>query len=273
MIAPARQTGGAVVGRGFVFGGPAHSARGPDGVLHDAWPTTARLPRARMQLTHEAVPGIVDQIPRGDAWLIVRERVAGPSLRRIVEETVRQGARLEPAWALALLLPIADLLATLHGDGRRGRLMARVGPDAVIVDVDGVPRFVGFEHWAPVLPLQPSSARTAFTVPHDDSYALTATLLTLLSTRTPTVEREELAGLADRVAHIDDAGLREGLVLLCAKNLQVQTTLRQTTSECLASLEALQRGAPPVSTATLAALVEGLFPDEVQAERRRREEP
>lgn len=264
---------GAAVGKGFIFGGPAHSARGRDGVLHDAWPTTARLPRTRLQVAHDAVPGIVDQIPRGDAWLIVRERVAGPSLRRIVEETVRQGARLEPAWALALLLPIADLLATLHSDGRRERLMARVGPDAVIIDVDGVPRFVGFEHWAPVLPLQPTSARTAFSVPHDDSYALTATLLTLLSTRTPTVQRDERAGLADRLAHIDDEGLREGLTLLCAKNLQLQAPLRQTMSGCLASLEALQRGAPPVSTATLRALVEGLFPDEVAAERRRREEP
>ena len=158
-------TTGTPIGRGFVFGGPAHSARGPDGVLHDAWPHTAALSSTRRKFDHPAVPVIVDQLRRGDVWLVVRERVAGPTLRRIVDATVHQGARLEPAWALAMILPIAEVLAAAP----RARLVARVGPDAVIVDLSGQSRFVGFEHWAPVTPLQPTLARTAFTVPGDDS--------------------------------------------------------------------------------------------------------
>jgi hypothetical protein len=260
---------GVRVGRGWVFGGPAHAARGPDGILHDAWPTTSAVRPARRRLHHEALPQIVDQVRRGDAYLVVRERVAGPTLRRLVDVTVQQGARLEPAWALALLTPIADLLARPE----RARLPARVGPDAVIVDVDGLPRFVGFEHWAPVTPLLPSLAFGPDSAVEDDSFALTGTLFMLLTGQSPTPEREQLGVLQTRLAVVDDPTLRAALTLLCAKNLQNRAPLRQTTLECLHSLEHAARLASPVDTATLAAVVAGLFPDEVAAERTLRDEP
>lgn len=256
--------------RQWHFGGPAHTARSRDGVLHDAWPTTSAVRPARRRLRHEALPEIVDQVRRGDAYLLVRERVAGPTLRRLVDVTVQQGARLEPAWALALLTPIADLLALPE----RARLPARVGPDAVIVDVDGLPRFVGFEHWAPVTPLLPSLAFGPDSAVEDDSFALTGMLFMLLTGQSPTPEREQLGVLQTRLAVVDDPALRAALMVLCAKNLQTQASLRQTTLECSRSLEQAARLAGPVvDSATLAAVVAGLFPDEVAAERARRDEP
>lgn len=260
---------GVRLGRGWVFGGPAHAARGRDGVLHDAWPTTSGVRPARRHLHHEALPGIVDQVRRGDAYLLVRERVAGPTLRRLVDVTLQQGARIEPAWAIALLTPIADLLARPE----RARLGARVGPDAIIVDVSGRPRFVGFEHWAPVTPLLPSLAIGPDTDPADDSFALTGTLFMLLTGQSPTPEREHLGGLQTRLAVVDDPALRAALTVLCAKNLQTRADLRHTTLECLQSLEQARRLAGPVDARTLAAVVEGLFPDEVATEQAARDEP
>jgi hypothetical protein len=256
--------------RHWRIGGAAHAARGPDGVLHDAWPTTSSVGPTRRRFRHEALPAIVDQVRRGDAFLLVRERVAGPTLRRLVDVTVQQGARLEPAWALALLTPVADLLARPE----RIRLTARVGPDAVIVDVDGRPRFVGFEHWAPVTPLLPSLALGPDSAVEDDSFALTGMLFMLITGQSPTPEREQLGVLQTRLAVVEDPALRAALTVLCAKNLQTRASLRQTTLECSRSLEQAARLAGPVVDAgTLAAVVAGLFPDEVAAERALRDEP
>ena len=260
---------GSAVWNGWVFGGPAHSARGPDGVLHDAWPHTARIEPARRRMHHDALPVVVDQVRRGDAWLVVRERVAGPTVRRIVEETARQGAQLPASWALSMVIPVAAVLA----DPLRVRLLARVGPDAVIVDVDGRVRFVGFEHWAPVTALRPSSAWTALPAPDEDSFAITGTLFALLTGTSPTPEREQLAQLQGRLAHVDDEPLRDALSSLCAKNLQAQPTLRHTTPACLAALQHAEGLAPPTSAAELAGLVAGLFPEEVDRERALRDEP
>jgi hypothetical protein len=249
-------------------GDPAHSARGPDGVLHDAWPHTARSEPARRRMHHDALPAIVDQVRRGDAWLVVRQRVAGPTVRRIIEETARQGAQLPPSWALSIVTPIAAVLA----DPLRARLLARVGPDAIIVDVSGHVRFVGFEHWAPVTALRPSSAWTAQPAPDEDSFAVTGTLFALLTGTSPTPEREQLAQLHGRLAHVDEPPLREVLASLCAKNLQAQPALRHTMPACLAALEHAQGLAGSASAATLAGLVAGLFPDEVARERALRDE-
>jgi len=267
MSASARR--GSVAWNGWVFGGPAHSARGKDGVLHDAWPHTARIEPARRRMHHEALPVVVDQVRRGDAWLVVRERVAGPSVRRIVEETARQGAQLPPSWALAIVTPVAAVLA----DPLRSRLLARVGPDTIIVDVDGRVRFVGFEHWAPVTALRPSSAWTALPAPDEDSFAVVGTLFSLLTGTSPTPEREQLAQLHGRLAHVDDAALREALLSLCAKNLQAQPALRHTMPACLSALQQAQHLVPTTSAAELAGLVAGLFPDEVAREHALRDEP
>lgn len=269
MSVSSSSSAGVRLGRGWVFGGPAHAARGRDGVLHDAWPTTSGVRPARRRFHHEALPEIVDQVRRGDAYLLVRERVAGPTLRRLVDVTVHQGAHLEPAWALALVTPIADLLASPE----RARLPARVGPDAVIVDVSGRPRFVGFEHWAPVTPLLPSLATGPDSALEDDSFALTGMLFMLVTGQSPTPEREQLGVLQTRLAVVDDPALRAALTVLCAKNLQTRADLRQTTLECLRSLEQAARLAGPVDSATLAAVVAGLFPDEVAAEQAVRDEP
>jgi hypothetical protein len=254
---------------GWVFGGPAHSARGPDGVLHDAWPHTARIEPARRNMRHDALPVVVDQVRRGDAWLVVRERVAGPTVRRIVEEAARQHAQLPPSWALSIVTPVAAVLA----DPLRARLLARVGPDTIIVDVDGRVRFVGFEHWAPVTALRPSSAWTALPAPDEDTFAITGTLFSLLTGTSPTPEREQLSQLHGRLAHVDDEPLREVLLTLCAKNLQAQASLRHTPSACLLALQHAQQLSPPTSPIALAGLVAGLFPDEVAREFALRDEP
>jgi hypothetical protein len=255
--------------QGWTFVGAGHTARDDDGVLHDAWPHTARIAPARRRMRHEALPAIVDQVRRGDAWLVVRERAAGPSVRRIIEEGARQGAHLPPSWALAIVVPVAAVLA----DPLRARLLARVGPDAVIVDVDGRVHFVGFEHWAPVTALRPSSAWTALPAPDEDSFAITGTLFSLLTGTSPTPERDQLAQLHARLGHIDDEPLREALLTLCAKNLQAQAALRHAMPACLYALQQAQRLAPPASTTDLAGLVAGLFPDEVARERALRDEP
>lgn|GEM_PF-2338267 len=258
---------------GWTLGGPGralppHSALGPDGALHDAWPHTARIAPARCRMSHDALPAIVDQVRRGDAWLVVRERVAGPTVRRILEEMTRQHATLEPSWALALVAPIATVLA----DPLRARLLARVGPDAIVVDVSGRVRFVGFEHWAPVTALRPSSAWTALPAPDEDSFAVVGTLFALLTGTSPTPEREQLAQLQGRLAHVDDAPLREALLALCAKNLQSRPTLRHPMTTCAQALRQAQALADDVSPATLAGLVAGLFPDDVERERQLRDE-
>jgi len=248
---------GVAVGRRYVFGGGAHMAVDDDGVTYDAWPQASRVPATRKKLAHPALPAIVDQVRRGDAWLIIRARTVGLSARRLIEASVEQSARLDPSWAIAIVAPIAALLA----EPARARLTARVGPDAIIIDVRGRPLFVGFEHWGPVTSLLPSTAWTSTTPVQDDSFALTATLFHLLLLQSPTPEREQLARLDTLLSVVDEPWLRDALALLFAKNLQAQPALRHTTAELAAALADLAARLPAVDAADLAQLVRGTAPE------------
>lgn len=241
---------------------PAHTARGPDGTLVDLWPQAEAVSSTRRRLIHPSLPLIHHVERRGDAVVVVRERVFGPTLHRLAKTAHAQApGSFELGWALHVVGCMASVLAL----PKREQLPAVVLPETTIVDISGRVFFVGFEHWA----WQMSEA-----LPFADDVAhLAGLLFWLLTGQRPTPTREQLSRLELVLGPLPQGAAGAGLLALLAKNLQASRALRHSRAQFGEELRALQGLLPAVGQSDLAALVWGLFPDDCQQEQDLRDEP